>query len=176
MNYSKKLQSTLALGIVSLAPSAAQATEFESLKSALENALGIKGQKNKTLATIYKKTYTLGKLKHDLYYTKDAKGNAVRFATVQKDLYKPDCTHTWVIGMKVKPAVEVEQVRVVEMKCKHAFPAKERSFLSQFEGKKIADAKTLDRDVGTVATATYTATYTTQAVIRALKLASQFRP
>jgi hypothetical protein len=156
------------LALVSLVAPAAHAVEFEPLKTALEKSLG-KG-------TVFKKQYKVDGTNYDLFYSKAPDGKPLKFASVQKALYKPDCTHTWVIEMKAAPAVEVQKVHVVEMKCKHAFPAKENSFLSQYEGKKIADAKGLDKSISTVATATYTATYTTDAVVRSLKLASQFKP
>ena len=150
-----------------LLSSLAKATEFESLKTALETTLG-KGAK------IVKKKLPLDGKDYDVYYTKDKDGKALKLASVQTALYMPDCTHTWVIGMVVKnKEIEVEQVRVLEMKCKHAFPAKEKDFLSQYEGKKVSDLKTLDKKINTVATATYTALYTTDAVKRSLNLASK---
>jgi hypothetical protein len=165
-----KFQSAVLTLVSFVTPLTAMATEFEPLQKALTAALGTD--------KAFKKKYSVEGKDYDLFYSKDAKGNALKFASIQKAIYAPDCTHTWVVAMKAQPKVEVTEVRVVEMSCKHAFPAKSKSFLSQYEGKKVADAKTLDKSISlaSVATATYTGIYTTDAVKRSLLLADQFKP
>ncbi len=165
----KSIHFTIA-GLASFLAVTSHAAEFESMKSALENALG-------KPTKVFKKKYAVGGTEYDLYYSKDDKGNPTKFASVQTAVFKPDCTHTWVIGMSAKPEITVDEIRVVEMKCvKATEPARKESFLSQFKGKKVADIKSLDKSIDPVATATYTGIYTTDAVKRSLELASQFKP
>jgi hypothetical protein len=88
-------------------------------------------------------------------------------AFIDKAVYPPDCTHTWAIG--VDGEGKITEIRVIEMKCPHAFPCKTASFLDQYKGKGPADADKLEDDVDTVAKATYTANYTTDVARRSIK-------
>ena len=99
-----------------------------------------------------------------VFYNKETKK---KFAVVGTGLYEPDCTHTWVIALNDK--VEVTEIRVVEMKCPHAFPTKKASFLNQYKGKGIKDVGKLDSQISTVAKATGSAVLTTKAVKKAIK-------
>ena len=101
-----------------------------------------------------------------VFYTKGSDGKAERLAFVQEGLYPPNCSHTWVVGVEKG---KVTQVRVVEMECPHAFPTKEVSFLSQFEGKAIKDGANLDKDIKNIAKATGSCKLAIDAVKRSLK-------
>lgn len=143
-----------------------EATEFEPLGKSVAAALGT--------TKAFKKTMAVGKEKVDVFYSKDAKGKADKLAIVQKGIYEPNCTHTWVVGMDAKKAV-VEQVRVVEMSCPHAFPTKSDGFLGQYKGKGAADVAKLSSDVTPIAKATGTSNLTTDAVKKSIRVAGSLK-
>jgi hypothetical protein len=147
-------------------PLLAHATQFEPKETAIAAALGT--------TKAFKKKFSLDGKDYDLFYSKDAAGNPLKFASVQTGIYAPDCTHTWVMGLDAKTK-KIEKIHVVEMKCPHAFPAKSESFLSQYDGKGPADLKTLDSSVTTIAKATGSAVLTTDAVKRSIRLAEMFK-
>jgi len=145
-----------------------QASEFESLKTALSKALGTEKAFQKKV-TVEGKTETV-------YYAKGEDGKATKLAIVQKGLYKPDCTHTWVVGLDAASST-IDQVRVVEMKCPHAFPTNKAFFLDQYKGKGPADVAALKdkKNTNIVAKATYTAYLTTDAVVSSINDAVEFK-
>ena len=102
-----------------------------------------------------------------LFYTKGADGRPERAAFVEKGVYEPSCSHTWAIGLDAK-AGAIEEIRVIEMECNHAFPTRAASFLDQFKGKKVADAAKLSSQIRTIAKATGSCDLTTDAVKRVL--------
>jgi hypothetical protein len=138
----------------------AKAVEFEKLGSAVANALGT-SKAYKTRATVEGRNI-------EIFYSKDGKGKAQRFAVVQKGVYEPNCTHTWVIGLNAANS-RVEQIRTLEMSCPHAFPTRQASFMDQYKGKGPADIGTLKGSVHVVAKATGSSELTTKAVITAIK-------
>jgi len=109
-----------------------------------------------------------------VFYAKGADGKATRLAFVQEGIYKPSCTHTWIVGVDVASG-SVTEVRPVEMSCPHAFPTKEDSFLGQFKGKAIADASKLDGDISVVAKATGSSKLAIDAVKKSLKTAKELQ-
>ncbi len=141
-----------------------QASEFEKQGSSLAKALGTK--------KVFQKSVTVDGKKETVYYAKGEDGKATKMAVVQKGLYKPDCTHTWVIGMTAD--AKVDQIRVVEMKCPHAFPTNKAFFLDQYKGKGSADIAKLKDGITTVAKATATSNLTTDAVVSSIKDAVEF--
>lgn len=147
-------------------PPLASATEFEPLAKAIAAELGT--------TQAFKKKYTLEGKEWEIFYSKGTDQKPLKLAAVQKGIFEPDCTHTWVVGMSANP-IEVKNVRVVEMSCPHAFPTKTQSFLSQYEGKKESDLKTLDQSIVTVAKATGSAVLTTDAVKRSIRLAGMLK-
>lgn len=142
----------------------AQAQEFQSLGSAIKTILGNAG------TGAFKKNVN-GK---DVYYSKNGQGKAARLAFVETGIYKPNCTHTWVVG--VDPASsKVTGIEVVEMSCPHAFPTKEKSFLDQYKGKGPAEARSLIKQIDTIAKATGSCNLTTEAVVRSIETASKVK-
>jgi hypothetical protein len=140
----------------------AQAQEFQSLGNAIKTILGNAG------SGAFKKNLG-GK---DVFYSKNAQGKAARLAFVEKGVYKPNCTHTWVVG--VDPATDkVTGIEVVEMSCPHAFPTREKSYLDQYVGKGPAEAKTLIKQIDTIAKATGSCNLTTEAVVRSITAAEK---
>jgi hypothetical protein len=128
----------------------AQATEIESLPSVLKYFLGkVKVQHGK---------------EGDYWYPVGKKANRVVF--IEKNVYPPNCTHTWAIGINTKDG-KVSSVKPVEMSCPHGLPAKSKTFLSQFEGKSMASIKTLD-SIDTIAKATGTCKLAGEAVKKAI--------
>ncbi len=144
----------------------AGAAEFEPLGKAVAAALGTK--------SAFKKSFSSDGKPVTLFYAKGSEGKATKFAFVQKGVYEPNCTHTWVVGVDATTG-KVSEVRVVEMSCPHAYPAKTGGFLGQFKGKGPADAATLKQDIVPVAKATGSANLTTDAVRRSLVAASKLR-
>jgi hypothetical protein len=136
-----------------------RATEFEKMGSAL----------NKVLRTTkaLKKTVQVNGKDVDVFYSEQG-GAPSHVAVIQKAVYPPDCTHTWVIGTNAEDAT-IEQIRTVEMKCPHAFPTNKAVFLDQYKGKGPADIKKLKDEVQTIAKATGTSNLTTDAVIVSIK-------
>lgn len=141
----------------------ARAVEFEKLGAALAKALGTK-QVFKTSAAVDGEDVTV-------YYAKGDGGKPRKYAVVSKETYEPNCTHTWVVGLT--SAAKVDDIRVVEMGCPHAFPARKASFLDQYKGKGPADVKSLKGDITTIAKATGSCELTTKAVSRSIVAAAK---
>lgn len=144
----------------------AYATEFEPLGQAVAASLGTK--------KAFKKSFAFEKKPLDVFYAKDAAGKATKFAFVQKGVYEPNCTHTWIVGVDAASG-KVNGVRVVEMSCPHAYPTKTESFLGQFKGKSFADATKLKSDVTPIAKATGSANLAIEAVRKSLVAASKLK-
>ncbi|MBC7692341.1 MAG: FMN-binding protein [Methylotenera sp.] len=144
----------------------AHAAEFEPLGKAAAAALGT--------TKAFRKTVNVDKRDVTLFYSKDASGQPEKYAFVEKGIYEPSCTHTWVVGVDAKTN-KVSEVRVVEMSCPHAFPTKAASFLDQFKGKGPADVAKLSSQISTIAKATGSANLTTDAVKRSITAASQMK-
>jgi hypothetical protein len=144
----------------------ALATEFEPLGQAVASALGTK--------SAFKKSFAFEKKPLDVFYAKDAGGKASKYAFIQKGVYEPNCTHTWVVGVDAKSG-KVTEVRVVEMSCPHAYPTKTEGFLGQFKGKGFNDAEKLKTDVTPIAKATGSANLAIDAVRKSLKAASKLK-
>ncbi len=156
MNASqKKLASTF---VILFYLETASAVEFEKMGTAVATALGVK-KASKATTTVNGKTITA-------YLAKDGSGKATKYAVVNQGIYPPNCTHTWVVGLT--PDAKVEQVRVVEMSCTHAYPTKETSFLSQFTGKGPAQLKKIKSETHTVAKATGSSDLTAEAVVTSI--------
>jgi hypothetical protein len=137
----------------------ARATEFEKLGDSIGKSLGTK-QVFQTKATVGSETISL-------FYSKDGSGKANKFAALQKGIYEPNCTHTWIIGLD--KSAKIDSIRVVEMSCPHAFPTREDSYLDQYKGKGPKDLATLKGQIHTVAKATGSCNLTTDAVIKSIK-------
>ena len=144
----------------------AMAVEFEKMGSAISQALGT--------TKAFKTTVQTKKGATDVFYSKDGAGKAEKFAVVQKRLYDPNCTHTWVVGINAK-TVNVETVRVVEMSCPHAFPTQKKAYLEQYKGRGPASLKTLTGDIHTIAKATGSSQLTTDAVSTAIEAAQSLK-
>lgn len=164
----KKFHSLLAVTALTmeLARMSAYATEFEPLGKAVAAALGTKAA--------FKKSFAFEGKPLNIFYDKDAAGKATRFAFVQKGVYEPNCTHTWIVGIDAISG-KVREVRVVEMSCPHAYPTKTESFLGQFKGKGLADAQKLKSDIAPVAKATGSANLVTEAVRKSIVAASKLK-
>ncbi|MBI3294530.1 MAG: hypothetical protein HYZ71_07335 [Deltaproteobacteria bacterium] len=132
--------------------------EIESLKSALKAALG--HVKAATKKTVTEKDQTF-----DIYFDKAALKN---YAVVQKRIYPPNCTHTWVIGIDAL-SKKVNEIRIVEYSCPHAKPATTASYFEQYKGKGPVDMSELKGSIQTVAKATATCDLTTDAVVMAVE-------
>ncbi|MBY0470566.1 hypothetical protein K2X30_05305 [bacterium] len=145
-----------------------QASEFEPVNLALKNALGTTKAFPKTVPS------PNGKEQIKMFYSKDDAGKAKTFAFVQKEIYPPNCTHTWVVAADAKTA-KISKIRVVEMSCPHAFPTKEANYLSQYMGKGPADVATLDKKIDTIAKATGSCNLTTTAVKRTIQMAAKLK-
>ncbi len=139
--------------------------EFEKLGTAVEKALGT-GKAFKTSVKFKGKATTV-------FYSKGANGKSDKFAVVQNGLYEPNCTHTWVVGLD--HSAQVQDIRVVEMSCSHAFPTKEESYLGQYKGKGPADAAKLKGQVHTVAKATGSSDLTTEAVVTSISIVDKLK-
>jgi hypothetical protein len=139
--------------------------EFEALGTAVEKALGT--------AKAFKKSVKLKGKETQVFYAKGAGGKASKFAVVQKGLYEPNCTHTWVVGLD--SSASVEQIRVVEMSCSHAFPTKEASYLEQYKGKGPAAVSKLKGEIHTVAKATGSSDLTTEAVVTSITIVNKLK-
>ena len=135
------------------------ATEFEPQGQALMALL--KSSK------VSKKTVNTAKGAVTVFYTKDAAGKPEHAAFVEHGVYQPSCSHTWAIGLDAKKGA-VEEVRVIEMGCNHAFPTRAASFLDQFKGKTAADVPKLSGQITTIAKATGSCDLATDAVKRVL--------
>jgi hypothetical protein len=144
----------------------AMAVTFEPKGKAIADVLGTK--------QAFSKKITLDGKEQTVFYAKGSDGKATRFAFVEEGLYKPNCTHTWIVGVDAASG-SVSEVRAVEMSCPHAFPTKEASFLSQFKGKAIADADKLDKDIDVVAKATGSSKLAIDAVKKSLKGAKELQ-
>ena len=155
----RRMKAVIVLGVGFLNFATAQAAQFQKLGKAVSTVLG------SPKAT--KRTVSAGGQTADVFTLKGANGSADRYAFVQKGLYPPNCTHTWVVGVDPKKNTILD-IQVVEMSCPHAYPTKENSFLSQYKGKGPADVKTLSTSIMTVSKATGSADLTTKAVERSI--------
>ena len=135
------------------------AAEIEPMGKAIGSLLGT--------TKAFKKVLNDGNGNVDVFYDKGANGKATKVVFIEKGIYKPDCTHTWAIGLDVA-SNQITEVRPIEMACPHAFPTKSASFLDQYKGKGPADVATLDSDVHVVAKATGTCKLATEAVKRSI--------
>lgn len=154
----KVLSHTFFLALFLFYSSILSATEFEKLGDAIAKALGT--------TKVFKTSAKLGKETISVFYSKDTKGKADRYAVLQTGIYEPNCTHTWVVGLASNG--NVETIRVVEMSCPHAFPTRQASYLDQYRGKGPKDLKTLKNEIHTVAKATGSSQLTTDAVMKSI--------
>lgn len=157
---------TVAVLVMELSRMSAYATEFEPLGKAVAAVLGTK--------SAFKKSFAFEGKPLDVFYAKDGAGKASKFAFVQKGVFEPNCTHTWIIGIDALSG-KVDEIRVVEMSCPHAYPTKTESFLGQFKGKGLADAQKLKSDIAPVAKATGSANLVTDAVRKSIVAASKLK-
>lgn len=159
---------TTVIALVMFMVERADATTFEALGSAIGNALGTKKVKKKTFTNDAGKNISV-------FYSTGTGGQPGKFAFVEKGIYNPgNCTHTWVIGINATTQ-KVNEVRVVEMSCQHAFPTRKASYTSQYKNKGPADYKNLKGEIKTIAKATGSSDLMTDAVQRAISNAIQAR-
>ena len=145
----------------------AQAAQFEALGKAVAAALG-------TTKAFKKSVKSVGGGETDVFYSKGANGAPPAYAFIEKGIYEPNCTHTWVIGVDAKTS-KVSKIRVVEMSCPHAFPTKAANFLEQFTGKGPADVAKLNSQIIPIAKATGSCDLTTAAVKRSITTAAKLQ-
>jgi len=143
----------------------ASAVEFEKLGTAISKALGTKQAFQKNVQVDGKETA--------VFYSKDKSGKPLKLAVVQKGVYEPNCSHTWVVAIDPKKTT-VEQIRVVEMSCPHAFPTNKPNFLDQFKGRGPASVGKMKEEIQTIAKATGSCDLTTDAVKKSIKAATAF--
>jgi hypothetical protein len=129
-----------------------QAGEIEPLKSALISMLG--------------KVQVQHQAQGEMDYWFQKGGHAPRVVFIEKNVYPPNCAHSWAIGIDTKTG-KVASVHPLEMGCPHGYPAKSKTFLSQFQGKSVADLKTLD-GIDTIAKATGTCKLAADAVKKSI--------
>lgn len=141
------------------------AQQFLPLGKTLFDVIKAKDPKN-----VPTRTFTHGSESIDAFYTKDG-GKLSKLAFVQKGVYPPNCTHTWVIGVNPK-SFKVDRIEVIEMSCPHAFPTRSKSFLGQFTGKGPADLNKIKK-VTHIAKATGSSDLTKDAVIKSITLAKK---
>lgn len=151
----EKATSALGIAVLLLHLEQAIAVEFEPQGKALASVLGSTKVSAKTLGDT------------KFFYTKDANGKPARVAVIETGIYEPNCTHTWAIGLNGSTGA-VTDVRVIEMSCPHAFPARAASYLEQYKGKGPKDVAKLDSKIQTIAKATGSCRLTTDAVTRAI--------
>lgn len=153
---------------------AAHAVEIEPMGKALQALLRTTKVQKKSVALKVNDSGVQYLQSADLYYAKGANGKPATAAFVVHGIYKPDCTHTWAVG--IQPASgKVTEVRVIEMSCQHAFPTKSSSFLNQFKGKGPADAAKLSGQTQTIAKATGSSILATDAVKEAITAFQQMK-
>jgi hypothetical protein len=155
----KTAQKCVTIALLLLHLERATSVEFEKLGAAIASAL-------KTTKAFKASTKVNGE-DTTVFYSKGANGKANRFAVVQNGIYKPNCSHTWVVA--VNQASKVEDVRVVEMSCTHAYPTRKPSFLAQFKGKGPAAVRDLASSVQVVAKATGSSELTRDAVVKSIQ-------
>ncbi len=159
------LVKTAAIALLLVHLDRATAMEFEKMGTAVACALKVtKASKASTVVD--------GK-PVNAFYAKNGAGKAARFAVVQQRVYPPNCSHTWVIGLDASG--KVDDIHVVELGCTHAYPTKEKSFLQQFNGKCLADVKSLKGSVQTVAKATGSSELAADAVVTAITAVGQLK-
>jgi thiamine biosynthesis lipoprotein len=168
-NLTSTLSSVIVISLTWLNIETSRAATIEPLGKAVAALLGTTKAVSKTL----KGGDADGK-DATVFYTKGNNGAADKVVFIQHGLYKPDCTHTWAIGMNASKGT-VSEVRVIEMACPHAFPTKSASFLDQYKGKGPADVATLDNDVHTIAKATGTSILATEAVKRSITTLAKYK-
>jgi hypothetical protein len=126
------------------------AGEIEPLKAALISMLG-KVQ-----------VQHVGANNMDYWFKKG--GKAPRVVFIEKNVYPPNCSHTWAVGIDAATG-KVASVHPLEMGCPHGYPAKSKTFLMQFQGKSVADVKSLKAyNLDTIAKATGTCKLAADAV------------
>lgn len=170
----KRLAKVVVIALLALCLDSAKATEFMKQAQALTKALGAsKGISKKSISLSGALDRSIASSETaEVYALKEGSG-VKKIAVVQKRVYEPNCTHTWVVGVNPK-SLKVENVNVVEMSCPHAFPCKEVSYLEQYKGVGPADLKKLKGKVDTIAKATGTSNLTTDAVITAVTAAKLY--
>lgn len=157
---------TLTVLFLLAAARSGRAVEFEKMGQAIAQLLGTK--------QAYRSSVEIDGKEHSVFYSKGKSGKAERLAVIQKRVYDPDCTHTWVIGLDAVKA-EVIGIRVLEMSCPHAFPTRAESFLGQFKGRGPASVSTLGKAIHAIAKATGSSELTTDAVSVAIRAATKLR-
>ncbi len=162
----RSLKALFISSLVLILVETAEGVEFEKMGSAVGAALkGVK-KASKGSAKVDGKDVVI-------YYSKDASGKPDRFAVVQQGIYPPNCSHTWVVALDGK--LKVDDIRVVELACTHAYPTREKSFLSQFYGRGPAQVKEIKSGVQTIAKATGSSELTANAVVIAIEAASSLK-
>jgi hypothetical protein len=151
-NVGTKLYTTVAIISVWTMLETSWAGEIEPLKSALISLLG-KVQ-----------VQHVGAGDMDYWFKKG--GHAPRVVFIEKNVYPPNCSHTWAVGID-SASGKVASVHPLEMGCPHGYPAKSKTFLSQFQGKGMSDIKSLD-GIDTIAKATGTCKLAADAVKKSL--------
>lgn len=150
--------------VIKLITESSFAIQFESKGKSIAKILGTKKAKVK------KVNVDSNNQKVPVYFQK---GKIKNYAVIQKRIYKPNCSHTWVIGLNTD--AKITDVRVVEMSCPHAFPTNKAAFLNQFKGKGPADLKRLDKQIHAIAKATGTSELTTDAVKVAIQAVNKIK-
>lgn len=141
-----------------------RAVEFEKLGAAVAGVL-------KTKSAI-KASVEVGGNPQMLYYSKDDQGKPRRYAVIQKGKYEPNCSHTWVVGLNASGVVE--EVRVVEMSCSHAYPTRSPAFLDQFMNKGPKNLQSLKSNVHVIAKATGSSELARDAIVRSIEAVKLF--
>ena len=154
---------TMAAVIASLQEAGAQ--QFQPLGKTIFKVIKAKNPKD-----VPTRTLNLNGENIDVFYTKVG-GKVTGMAFVQKGIYPPNCTHTWVMG--VNPSTfKITAIEVIEMSCPHAFPTKSKAYLGQFIGKGPADIEKVKKSVH-IAKATGSSDLTKEAVVKTITLAKQ---
>jgi hypothetical protein len=152
-NVGKNLYSAIAIITLWTMVETSFAGEIEPLKTALISLLGKVKVQHGTSEGLD-------------YWFKDG-GRAPRVVFIEKNIYPPNCSHTWAVGIDSATG-KVASVHPLEMGCPHGYPAKSKTFLMQFQGKGVADLKALD-GIDTIAKATGTCKLAADAVKKSLK-------
>lgn len=153
--------------IVFLTVEIAKAVPFESLPAALTKVL------NGETKVVKRNVKVKGK-SADAFIPKKRGKKGYTIAFVQKEVYPPNCTHTWVIGVQSRTR-KVTSIREVEMSCPHAFPTRKNSFKSQFVGKGPADVRKLKKGIDYIAKATGSSELLRDSVVRSIEGAKKIQ-
>lgn len=160
-------QRSLVIALLLIRLEGAYGVEFEPLGNSVAKAL-----KTDKVFPVKEKGRRLAVGGVPEFFKDDHGKNSKKIALIERGLYPPNCTHTWVISLDSKK-LKVDQIRVVEMSCPHAFPTKEGNFLDQFKGRGPAEATKLSKLVTVVAKATGSSELTVKAVQSAIRRAEQ---